>query len=568
MLSFLTTPLNEALKGYTPVQVVLGTIAPIVGYNLLQRDWRNDFEWWQNKAFNLLPKVPFIGAKFKAKLDKEFEPELDKMDKDIHAKRQLVYDALPKQGIDGENLLAQIAKDCNAEHLGDQMSGAIYRDDINLDQFNAKIFALSSYTNPLHGGAWPNIAQREAEVIAWCSKLYQGDETICGTITSGGTGSIMEAMRTYKEWAYKEKGITKPNIVIPSSAHAAFEKAAQTYGIRVTKVPVDPTTGAADVQAMKRKINRNTIALIGSAPSYPTGTVDPIKALSEIALANNIGMHVDACLGGFLIPFAEKAGFPLPDFDFRLPGVTTISCDTHKYGQTPKGSSVIMMRKEIGIHQPYVLLDSEIGMYVTPDQPGSRCGANIMMTWGTLALIGEDKYVETTKQIITLRQEIEARLREIEDLEIMGNPQLSLVAFNTKNINIFQVSHMMKEMKGWHLNNIQKPNGCHLCLTARHLSSPDFANRFVDDLKACIDYVKTHPDEKLAGDGAVYATMAKIPGAVSKPVKENLGRQFTFLNSRIKPTRCATQTVSQKQTVQINEDNRNRESSSNKVQLK
>lgn len=536
MLSSFTQAINDSLKGYSPVQVILGTLALPITYALSQREWSEDLDWLQDKTYKILPKIPLLGAFVKNKLDTKFEPELDKMDKNIHSKRKMVFDTLPKKGINEEALLRQIEKDCDSVHLGDQMSGAIYRSGTDLDAFNAKIFAMSCYTNPLHAGAWPNIAQREAEVLAWCSKLYNGDDTLTGTITSGGTGSIMEAMRTYKEWAKNEKGITRPNIIIPSSAHAAFEKAARTYGIKLIKVPVNAKTGQADVKAMESKINGNTIAMVGSAPSFPTGTIDPIEALSKIALKRNIGLHVDACLGGFLIPFAKKAGYPLAPFDFSLPGVTSISMDTHKYGQAPKGSSVILMRKHIGKYQPYVLIDSEIGMYVTPDQPGSRCGANILMAWGTLALIGEDKYVQVTRDIIRLRENLQKKLRRIPELTLMGTPQLSVIAFHAKDLNIYQISHKMKE-KGWHLNNIQKPAGTHLCLTAKHLEDPKFADRFINDLTECVKSVKANPQEKLEGDGATYATMAQIPAALSRPLKEEMGREFTYLSSRVRATR-------------------------------
>jgi glutamate/tyrosine decarboxylase-like PLP-dependent enzyme len=327
-------------------------------------------------------------------------------------------------------------------------------------------------------------------------------------------------------------------MVVPSSVHAAFDKAAKDYGIRLIKVPVDAKTGMADVKVMARKINKNTIALVGSAPNYPTGTIDPIEELSKLALKHDIGLHVDACLGGFLIPFAKKAGLTLPPFDFSLPGVTSISMDPHKYGQTPKGSSVLLLRKKIGMHQPYVFLDSEIGMYVTPNQAGSRCGANILMTWATLASIGEKKYVETTRQILSLREKIQTKLVSIPELRVMGTPKLSVIAFDAPSLNIYQISDKMKE-KGWHLNNVQKPAGTHLCLTAKHLADRRFADKFIRDLKACVAYVKQHPLEKLKGDGAVYATLAKIPSLMAPHLKMKMGQEHYYLSTRIKPTRGA-----------------------------
>jgi sphinganine-1-phosphate aldolase len=542
VLTGISRSVNQYFKEYTPTQLILLAWVPPALIAISQRNISEDASWLGRNTLHILRKIPLISSlvqkveqKIQHEIDKDFEPAMNEMDADIHKKRQIVYPKFPSKSINRKVLLAQLKKDCNSEKLADKMSGAIYRQDTELDAFNAKIFELGAYTNPLHSGAWPNVAQREAEVIAWCSQLYHGDETMCGTITGGGTFSIMEACRTYKEWALSEKSITKPNMVVPNTVHAAFDKAAKDYGIKLIKVPVD-AMGQADVKAMAKKINSNTIALVGSAPSYPTGTVDPIEDLSNLALKHNIGLHVDACLGGFLIPFAKEAGYPLPPFDFSLKGVTSISLDPHKYGQTPKGSSVVLMRKQIGIHQPYVFLDSPIGMYVTPNQAGSRCGANILMTWGTLASIGRDKYIETTRKIIALRASIETKLKRIPELKILGTPRLSVIAFESPVFNIYLLSEKMKA-KGWHLNNIQGPAGTHLCLTARHLEDPKFAEKLMKDLRACIANLKRYPNQKPKGEGAVYATLAKIPAVLAPHLKAKLGQEHHYLSTRVGPTR-------------------------------
>lgn len=351
MFGVITNLINQGLSRYTPIQLVIGAWSIPAAYWAYNHDWQDEKERWQQWIYDVLPSIPYVGAEFKREIDKEFEPELDKLDKSIHEKRHLKYRALPRKPVLRQTIIKQIKADANSEHLGDQISGGIYRDlsDHNLDELNARIFELAAYTNPLHGDAWPNIAQREAEVIAWCAQLY-GDNSneICGNITPGGTFSIMEAMRTYKEWAKEVKHINRPNMVVPSTVHAAFDKGAKDYGIRLIKVPVDPKTQCADVKAMAKKINSNTIALVGSAPSFPCGAIDPITELSSLAIKHGIGLHVDACLGGFLLPFVKDAGYEIQRFGFDLPGVTSVSMDPHKYGQTPKGSSIVMFRKSIG----------------------------------------------------------------------------------------------------------------------------------------------------------------------------------------------------------------------------
>lgn len=181
-------------------------------------------------------------------------------------------------------------------------------------------------------------------------------------------------------------------------------------------------------------------------------------------------------------------------------------------------------------------MDSPIGMYVTPNQAGSRNGANILMTWGTLASIGYDKYVQTTKAILNLRDNLVKDLKEIPELKILGNADLSVIAFDAANFNIYAISNRMKKM-GWHLNNIQHVKGAHLCLTANHLKNPEFQKNFISDLKTSIAYVKDHLNDKPEGDGAVYASMAKMPAAIAPQLKKKLAREFAILNANIEETR-------------------------------
>lgn len=538
MLAPIATAMNEYLQSYTPTQIVMGAWAIPAAFALYQHDWQGSKDYWQQQLYDVLPHIPWLGAQVQKELNKDFEPALDEIDRDIHAKRNLVYRTLPKKGVSQKRILARIKEDANSEHLADKISGAIYRDmgENELDELNGKIFELASYTNPLHGDAWPNIPQREAEVIAWCATLYGGNGDICGNLTPGGTYSIMEAMRTYKVWARETKGITRPNLVVPSTVHAAFDKAAKDYGIELIKVPVDPKTQRADAAAMAKKINKNTIALVGSAPSFPCGAIDPIKDLSELAQKHKIGFHLDACLGGFLLPFAKAAGYDVGQFGFDLPGVTSASLDPHKYGQTPKGSSVVMFRKAIGQYQGYIELDHPIGKYATPNQAGSRNGAMILMTWGTLASIGYDKYVETTKCILDLKTRFCHALKNVPDVKILGQADLSVIAIDSDKHNIYAISEQMKR-RGWHLNTIQNVKGFHLCLTANHLKNPKLVTEFIRDLRLSIAYVKKHPNEKLKGDGAVYAGLKKMPAAIAPQLRRKLGREYLLLNGNIEPTR-------------------------------
>ncbi|MDY7080615.1 MAG: aminotransferase class V-fold PLP-dependent enzyme, partial [Chloroflexota bacterium] len=206
-------------------------------------------------------------------------------------------------------------------------SGAVYHGDDEHVNLQNRVYAINSQSNPLHPELWPSITKFEAEVVAMTANMLgagDSEDVICGSISSGGTESILLAMKTYRDWARDEKGITDPEMIVPVTAHAAFDKAAQYFNIKIIRTPVDADY-KADVTAVKEAITKNTVVIVGSAPGFPHGIIDPIEDLSELARNEGLGFHTDACLGGFLLPWAEKLGYDVPPFDFRLPGVTSMS---------------------------------------------------------------------------------------------------------------------------------------------------------------------------------------------------------------------------------------------------
>jgi glutamate/tyrosine decarboxylase-like PLP-dependent enzyme len=275
------------------------------------------------------------------------------------------------------------------------VSGAVYHGDTAHIDFLNQVYALHSQTNPLHADVWPSISKYEAEIVAMTAGMLGGDkagEEICGTLSSGGTESIMLAMKTYRDRARAERGIRRPEMVVPITAHAAFDKAAQYFGIKMVRIPVDQDY-RADIRAAARAITRRTVVVVGSAPSFPHGMVDPIAELSELARQRGIGFHTDACLGGFVLPWAADLGYPVPPFDFQLPGVTSISADTHKYGYAAKGTSVILYRgPELRRHQYFTITDWPGGLYFSPSFAGSRPGALSAACWAAMVRIGQKGY--------------------------------------------------------------------------------------------------------------------------------------------------------------------------------
>ena len=298
----------------------------------------------------------------------------DLFDAHPYQDRYPVQRGLPEQGRPKAEILAELREMAALENQAwetGQCSGTMYCGDLDHYAFLTEAFGLFAHQNALQRDMCPSATRFEGEIIAMALDLMhanaiEGTEP-AGLVTSGGTGSILQAMLSYRDHARATRGITKPNIVKPETAHPAFVKAAHLFGLELRVVPVDPATTLVDPAAMAARIDENTIAIIGSAGNYPYGTIDPIADLSDLALARGVGLHVDGCLGGFILPFGEELGYAVPPFDFRLPGVTSISADTHKYGYGLKGTSSLLFRDKALRNAAYFyVLDWSGGKYFSP----------------------------------------------------------------------------------------------------------------------------------------------------------------------------------------------------------
>ena len=295
--------------------------------------------------------------------------------------------SLPETGIGRENILEEMRKISGREQERWQagyVSGAVYHGDESHIDFLNQVYALHSQSNPLHSDLFPSASKYESEIVSMTARMLGSagtDDEVCGVVSSGGTESILLAMKTYRDWAREKRRIRRSEMVIPVTAHAAFDKAGEYFGIKIRRVPINDKF-QADVKAVRKAVNANTAVIVGSAPNFPHGIIDPIQELSEIAVERGVGLHVDACLGGFVLPWAEKLGYPVPSFDFRLPGVTSISADTHKFGYAAKGTSVILYRTpELRHFQYYTIADWPGGFYFSPTFAGSRPGALTAACW-------------------------------------------------------------------------------------------------------------------------------------------------------------------------------------------
>lgn len=289
--------------------------------------------------------------------------------------------------------------------------------------------------------------------------------------TSGGTESILMACLAARNRAYKEHGVTAPEMILPNTAHAAFLKAGEYFKIKIHLVACPAPSYKVDVRAAARLITPNTVLLVGSAPNFPHGIIDDISALSRLAQRKKIPLHVDCCLGSFVIATLEKAGFEAEPFDFRLKGVTSISCDTHKYGFAPKGSSTVLYRtKDHRAYQYFISPTWPGGVYGSPSAAGSRPGALIAGCWASMMSVGEAGYVAATHKIVGTAKRIELALREdpelAAELEVIGRPLVSVVAFRAARptLNVHELADVMGA-RGWHLNALQDPAAIHVAVT-------------------------------------------------------------------------------------------------------
>ncbi|XP_067242393.1 sphingosine-1-phosphate lyase 1 [Chanodichthys erythropterus] len=504
---------NSQCAGLEPWQIIAATLLSTLG-----AVWLKGFLFQQDSLtsrakkqfFKIIRKIPFVGATIQNQLNKA----LDDMSVSLCTlKEGMSYTKLlPAQGLTQKQLLDKIREYetlSEVDWAKGKVSGAVYWGDEKLTDLLVKVYGDFAWSNPLHPDLFPGVRKMEAEVVRMACALFNGGPDSCGTVTSGGTESILMACKAYRDMAH-ERGIKHPEIIAPVSVHAAFDKAAHYFGMKLIHIPLDKKTMKVDVKAMRRAISRNTAMLVCSAPQFPHGIIDPVVDVAKLAIKYNIPFHVDACLGGFLIVFMEKAGFKLDPFDFRVKGVTSISADTHKYGYAPKGSSVVLYSdRKYRHYQYFVAPDWQGGIYASPSMAGSRPGGIIAACWATMMHMGENGYVEATKKVIETARKIKTGIRKVDGLFVFGDPEVSVVALGSDVFDIFRLSNALTS-KGWNLNTLQFPSSIHICVTMLH-TKPGVAEQFVSDVKREVAIIMKNPKEKTTGMGAIYGMAQSIP---------------------------------------------------------
>lgn len=329
-------------------------------------------------------------------------------------------------------------------------------------------YTLFFAENGLNPTAFPSLKKFETEVVSMVAALLGGDDQVVGNMTTGGTESLLMTVKTAREYARAHQpAIQSPDMILPATAHPAFDKAAHYFGVKAIHVPVR-SDFRADVEAMEKAITPNTILIVGSAPSYAQGVVDPIRDLAPVALRHNLLFHVDACVGGLVLPFVRKLGYPVPDFDFSIPGVTSMSADLHKYGYAAKGASVILYRNpQIRRHQFFVHTDWSGGIYVSPTMTGTRPGGPIAAAWAIMNYLGEDGYLKLTDQVMKTVTKIRDGAASVPGIKVLSNPDASVMALVSDRLNIYEVGDEMT-LRGWHLDRQQFPPSLHLTISPYH----------------------------------------------------------------------------------------------------
>lgn len=460
----------------------------------------------------MIKSIPIIKGKIQEKIDKvrndiktDLNSTIKELDLNLH---------IPKIGIEPAEVVEQI-KELNQivpfETNQGRVSGCVYSNSKKIDYIFENVFPLLERSNPLHPDIFPGVRKMEAEVVNMCGNFLKSPNPQAGSFTSGGTESILLAMRCYKKMAQK-KGL-KGEIVLANSAHAAYWKAAEYFDMAV--IEIDTLDEELSVEMVETTITPKTTVVICSAPSFNYGLVDDISGIANFCSQKNIYLHVDMCLGGFLIPFLDDI-----KCDFEIEGITSISLDTHKYGYGPKGGSVILYRnKELLKKHCFVKEDWSGGIYGTSNLSGSRSGSVIGLTWATMMSTGMKGYNNEAKRIRRLTLKLRNAIDLMQELYVKGKPDINIVAIGSDEFSIYLLCDRLKEA-GWCLNILQNPASFHFCITSIH--TDDMIDDFIRDIIKFTNEIMVIDNRADLQTASIYGTTQKVndPEIIDDVVRE------------------------------------------------
>ena len=445
--------------------------------------------------------------------------------------------ALPPHGLPRDEVLRALdafgTDDPDYRH--GRLWSLVYWLDEEHDELLAAAWQRYSSANGLNPAAFKSLKRMENEVIAAVAELLHGDDQTSGVMTSGGTESCLLAAKTYRDFARATRGVRRARMVMPVTAHVAWFKAAEYFDIEPVLLPLDERQ-RTDIGALDALIDEDTVMVLGSAPAYPHGTIDPIAAMGEVAQHRGVPMHVDACVGGMILPFMAMNGVALPPWDYRVPGVTSVSADLHKYGYAAKGASTLTYRRpELFAHQVFVKTDWPGGVFASPALLGTRPGGAYAAAWAALQHLGTAGYRDLARRTDEAFTRLRDGVARIPGLKVLGEPSGPLLAYGAAEPGLAMpaVGDQM-QARGWSVNRIQHPDGLHAMVTAQHLA---VADRYLTDLADSVAAVRAAAAQAgTAGSSAAYGMAPGSPGAgMSKEaLRERFARQYR-LGSRQKP---------------------------------
>ncbi|MCC6143838.1 MAG: aspartate aminotransferase family protein [Candidatus Hydrogenedentes bacterium] len=404
---------------------------------------------------------------------------------------------LPAKGLSKDEILARL----EALKVGDipwrsgKIMAYVYDPGAAAEDVIKNAYMMYLTESGLDPTTYPSVMQLERQTVRMIIDLLRGDEKVVGSFTSGGTESILLAIKTARDMMRKERPeITQPEMIFPQTAHSAFYKAAAYFDVKPVAVPFDPKTFQVDLQAMEAAITPDTILLVGSAPGYAQGVVDPIPEIGQLALKHKLLCHVDGCVGGIHLSIMRKAGMGVPDFDWSVPGVTSISTDLHKFGYAAKNASIIMYRnKDIRRHQIFACTRTTTYALINPTIMSTKSGGPIAAAWAVLNFLGEEGYMRIVREVQEATWKMIDAINATGELRVLGKPDMCMFSFVSDSINVFQLADKMAK-RGWYLQPQFRtpisPANLHITMNRSSAAQTD---RFITELRESLAEVKAEP---------------------------------------------------------------------------
>jgi glutamate/tyrosine decarboxylase-like PLP-dependent enzyme len=404
--------------------------------------------------------------------------------------------SIPNDGLSEEEVFKNLnsLRDEDVGWKSGKAFGAVYYPGDAYAEVILKAYNLYVHENAFDPQLFKSLLTMEKDIVHQVGQLFANDQSVYGSLTSGGTESIFLALLSARDWSKEIKKIDNPEVIISSTAHPAFLKAMRF--LKIKPIVIDANTELKlDISGFKKAINNNTILMVGSAPAYPYGMMDPIDELSDLAVKNNLLLHVDACIGGFLLSYLKRIGYNIPLFDFSLVGVTSISVDLHKYAYAPKGSSVLLYKNsDLRKSQFSVYANWQGGIYASTSFLGTKPGGIVASSWTALNHIGHSGYIKLAKKTMQATNLIKHFLENHVDLYLIGNPIMSILAFSSKSINIYHIADCLNDL-GWYVGRLQNPEGIHLVVSQVH--NDGAAQEFINDLEDVTIKLKSKSFKKM-----------------------------------------------------------------------